>query len=1127
MRRLLPFLIAFLPLIAFAQTSIPVLDQFAATTSPVSGITQRTYGKPLIITGISTGLCLTLDGNHQLTTTTCGSGGGSGFSTTSASYFLSVNQGNAFSTTSANAWGLTKGYLTSNAGDWAGTWQTFSPSHFQVAGSYLTANAIATSSAETTNYLPFYTSTNGTPAQLSGGVSNFQWNPATVTLTATEASTTNISASGTIYSGANKITSSAGIMTFNAGTQFNWTTGAQTLSWDGTNLVDPPSGVGNVGTSGNPWFGFFTTNSTTTTQYITGITSKLLSTDANGLVVGTSTIGNAQLANNSIVVTTAAPLGGAATVPLGGTLALTCVTCITSTGIESTSTNPFMATYFIATSTLLASQFPYASSTAVSATTFFGALSGNASTASALAANGTNCSAGNYPLGVDASGNSEGCTAAGTGTVTSVTATYPILSTGGATPVISTAFSSSTLTASSPLTGSFAQVGSGGSLGIQAASGSQNGYLSSGDWSLLHTATTTFSSPLVYTNSTNAVTCPTCQTAAAILTLGNYASTTGQNISFSTSTQSFNGLTFGQTIGATANALLFTPTVTGTLSNAGLAHSTIVVNSTTLTLGDSADTITAASSTLLSNNNTFSGLDQFSNATSTLLTAGTFWNTGITSALSLFDGNHKETAYAGSSNPCSANQAPTTFSAVGALGGCTSTFLTGNQTVTLTGDVTGSGATSITTAFNLANPHWWTATQNFTNASTSLFTATSTTWLLGATNFGSSQQSSFSASGVLTLGTALSIANGGTGQTTQQAALNALSPSPTRAGDVIYYNGSNWTNLAGNNSGTSCFQENSSGVPSFGSCGGGGSQTPWTSAINGGGFALTDSGTITATNFTATSTTATSNFSGAVAIATTSPTALQVNDAFGTNYLTINTASSSSDIFDVASSTGTILLAVSQAGLVSETNATSTLFTATTGWIGTLNLTNALSIANGGTNQTTFSITNGITAFDGTRFNNFSGYTLTSALLTATNASTTNFTAGSSNIFSVFSTGEITGYDASTSVLGQISPMKYLPVQVSTTTAWTATSTGIYAAHFEAPWTGTVKTLACYTDAGTLTMQLTDSATSIYLTGASTTNNTNGVSLSLTRGDKMTLQGGNPASSPTYVSCTIGATQTP
>lgn len=39
-------------------------------------------------------------------------------------------------------------------------------------------------------------------------------------------------------------------------------------------------------------------------------------------------------------------------------------------------------------------------------------LTGNAATATALAANGANCSAGNYPLGVDASGAAESCTAA-------------------------------------------------------------------------------------------------------------------------------------------------------------------------------------------------------------------------------------------------------------------------------------------------------------------------------------------------------------------------------------------------------------------------------------------------------------------------------------------------------------------------------------------------------------------------------------------------------------------------------------------------------------------------------------------------------------------------------------------
>ncbi len=79
-----------------------------------------------------------------------------------------------------------------------------------------------------------------------------------------------------------------------------------------------------------------------------------------------------------------------------------------------------------------------------STTSMNASITGLAGTATALAANGTNCSAGNYPLGVDASGNVESCTAAAVGTVTSVTATYPIASTGGATPVISTNFGTTT-----------------------------------------------------------------------------------------------------------------------------------------------------------------------------------------------------------------------------------------------------------------------------------------------------------------------------------------------------------------------------------------------------------------------------------------------------------------------------------------------------------------------------------------------------------------------------------------------------------------------------------------------------------------------------------------------------------
>ncbi len=51
---------------------------------------------------------------------------------------------------------------------------------------------------------------------------------------------------------------------------------------------------------------------------------------------------------------------------------------------------------------------------------------GNAATATALAAAPTQCSAGNYPLGIAANGNAQSCTpAAGSGTVTSVSVTVP------------------------------------------------------------------------------------------------------------------------------------------------------------------------------------------------------------------------------------------------------------------------------------------------------------------------------------------------------------------------------------------------------------------------------------------------------------------------------------------------------------------------------------------------------------------------------------------------------------------------------------------------------------------------------------------------------------------------------
>lgn len=159
----------------------------------------------------------------------------------------------------------------------------------------------------------------------------------------------------------------------------------------------------------------------------------------------------------------------------------------------------------------LRSFLTFASSTGITATNFWGNLTGdvtgNAATASALAGNGGNCTAGNAPAGVDALGEVEDCfnvwteaenTSAAYISLGSLSATAPIryvsgvfswlglatttqptssqlLVSNGGTGVYGV--STSTLSASSPLTGSFTQVGSGGALGIQnaAADGSTKG----------------------------------------------------------------------------------------------------------------------------------------------------------------------------------------------------------------------------------------------------------------------------------------------------------------------------------------------------------------------------------------------------------------------------------------------------------------------------------------------------------------------------------------------------------------------------------------------------------------------------------------------------------------------------
>lgn len=129
--------------------------------------------------------------------------------------------------------------------------------------------------------------------------------------------------------------------------------------------------------------------------------------------------------------------------------------------------------------------------------------------------------------------------------------------------------------------------------------------------------------------------------------------------------------------------------------------------------------------------------------------------------------------------------------------------------------------------------------------------------------------------------------------------------------------------------------------------------------------------------------------------------------------------------------------------------------------------------------------------------------------------------------FWVTALGKIVGYDTVNSLFGTISPISVGGFKLATTTTWTGTTTEPYSYDFPAPFTGTVNYARCYTDTGTLTVRFTNSTagTNAYLATASTTANKNTINLAITEGDKLLANAGNPASTPTWVTCALYGTR--
>jgi hypothetical protein len=150
---------------------------------------------------------------------------------------------------------------------------------------------------------------------------------------------------------------------------------------------------------------------------------------------------------------------------------------------------------------------------------------------------------------------------------------------------------------------------------------------------------------------------------------------------------------------------------------------------------------------------------------------------------------------------------------------------------------------------------------------------------------------------------------------------------------------------------------------------------------------------------------------------------------------------------------------------------------------------------------------------------------------------TTLFAIGSSTasatttLFSIANTGVVVGTDATNSWTGRVSPTRSFGLQTGTTTAWTGTSTGAYIPYIIAPYAGTLRTARCKTDAGTLGVQVQINAVDVAsnFINASTTvgKNTFTSANTFSAGDKIAMINGTPASTPTTVSCTFDATETP
>jgi hypothetical protein len=452
---------------------------------------------------------------------------------------------------------------------------------------------------------------------------------------------------------------------------------------------------------------------------------------------------------------------------------------------------------------------------------------GNAATATALAATPTLCSTGSAPTGVLANGNATGCaTLSGGGTVTTFSA-------GTLSPLFTTSVATPTSTPA---------------LTFALSNAAQN---------------SVFAGP-----ATGGAGAPSYQTAptisAANMTNFPAAATTYPGAGVANSTGSAWGTSYtvtgtGTVLVAATSPTLVTPAL-GTPSSVNLSNATnlpcaahpALTGAVTTSAGSCA---TTAAATIVQTNqaNTYStGAQDFTGATSILVPTQTAGDSSTKSASTAFVTTAVNNAIAGV-NPAVAVLAASTANITGTYtqvgGGVGDTF-----TVTATGAFTLDGIAINTIGQRILLKNQSTASQNGiytatvvgTTGVSAIFTRaldydtpsdvnntgaipvqsgtanTTTSWLLTSqvTSIGSAGSSLTYALFSLNPNVALPIANGGTAATTASAALINLLPTASEVGDLVYCatfssGCTSWALLPGNTSGTQYLQETSSGVPSW------------------------------------------------------------------------------------------------------------------------------------------------------------------------------------------------------------------------------------------------------------------------------------------------------------------------